>query len=240
MLEVSGLEVRYGDLQALWGVSLRVAPGEIVALLGHNGAGKTTLLRTIAGLLRPAAGVVTFDGRPLHREPAHRTVERGIALVPEGRRLFAGMTVEENLLLGGFAPAVRARRQETLREVLEIFPALAERRHQVAGTLSGGEQQMVAIGRALMARPRLLLLDEPSLGLAPLVVRRMFEVVREINAARGVTVLLVEQNVKGALHLASRVYLMQAGRIVGEGTPAALARDEQVRRAFLDVGAGTA
>ncbi|MDR7554112.1 MAG: ABC transporter ATP-binding protein [Armatimonadota bacterium] len=238
VLEVRDLAVRYGDLQALWGVSLRVTAGEVVALLGHNGAGKTTLLRTIAGLLRPAAGEVVFEGRPLHREPAHRTVEYGIALVPEGRRLFASMTVEENLLLGGFARAVRARRQETLREVLEIFPALAVRRRQPAGTLSGGEQQMVAIARALMARPRLLLLDEPSLGLAPLVVRRMFEVIREINARHGVTVLLVEQNVSGALALATRAYLMQAGRIVGEGTPAALARDAQVRRAFLDVGAG--
>jgi len=233
MLEAEGLDVFYGDLQALWQVSVRVDANEIVALLGPNGAGKTTLLRTIAGLQRPAAGGVVFEGRALHHEPAHRIVALGVSLVPEGRRLFAGMTVLENLELGAFTPKARQRRQETLAWIHEIFPVLAERRDQVAGTMSGGEQQMLAIGRALMARPKILLLDEPSLGLAPIAVRRIFDVIRQINAHLEVSVLLVEQNVRAALELAHRAYLLQTGRIVGEGSAEALLRDEQVQSAYL-------
>jgi branched-chain amino acid transport system ATP-binding protein len=234
VLEALDLVVFHGDLQALWRASLRVEAREIVALIGPNGAGKTTLLRTIAGLQRPAAGSVTFEGRALHREPAHRIVEHGVALIPEGRRLFAGMTVQENLRLGAYAPRARAERDRTLAWIAELFPVLAERRRQVAGTLSGGEQQMLAIARALMARPRLLLLDEPSLGLAPVVVRRIFEVIRNINADLGVSVLLVEQNVKAALDLARRAYLMDGGRVVAQGTGQELRGDPRVQSAYLD------
>ena len=233
MLEAEGLDVFYGDLQALWQVSVRVDAHEIVALLGPNGAGKTTLLRTIAGLQRAASGAVVFESRALHHEPAHRIVALGVSLVPEGRRLFAGMTVLENLELGAFTPKARKRREETLTWIYEIFPVLAERRDQVAGTMSGGEQQMLAIGRALMARPKILLLDEPSLGLAPIAVRRIFDVIRQINAHLEVSVLLVEQNARAALKLAHRAYLLQTGRIVGEGSAEALLRDEQVQSAYL-------
>ncbi|MGQ0571860.1 MAG: ABC transporter ATP-binding protein [Armatimonadota bacterium] len=233
MLEAEGLDVFYGDLQALWQVSVRVDASEIVALLGPNGAGKTTLLRTIAGLQRPASGAVVFESRALHHEPAHRIVALGVSLVPEGRRLFAGMTVLENLELGAFTPKARKRREETLTWIYEIFSVLAERRDQVAGTMSGGEQQMLAIGRALMARPKILLLDEPSLGLAPIAVRHIFDVIRQINAHLEVSVLLVEQNVRAALELAHRAYLLQTGRIVGEGSAEALLRDEQVQSAYL-------
>ncbi len=233
VLEAHGLDVFYGDLQALWGVSVRVEAREIVALLGHNGAGKTTLLRAIAGLLRPAAGTVRFEDRALHVEPPHRIVELGVALVPEGRRLFAGMTVFENLLLGAYAPSARRQKDETLPWVFEIFPRLAERRGQVAGTLSGGEQQMLAIGRALMARPKILLLDEPSLGLAPLIVRRIFEVIHDLNTRWGITVLLVEQNVRAALELAQRAYVLEAGRIAADGTGRAMLEDARVQGAYL-------
>jgi len=232
-LDVAGVDVFYGDLQALWQVSIRVEPGEVVALLGPNGAGKSTLLRTIAGLRRPASGTVTFNGKPLHHTPAHRIVEHGLALVPEGRRLFAGMSVLENLLLGAFTPRARADRERTQRWVFDMFPVLAERRHQQAGTMSGGEQQMVAIGRALMGRPTILLLDEPSLGLAPLAARRIFAVIKQINA-EGVTVLLVEQNVRSALDLAQRAYLLEAGHITGAGTSQQLLSDARVQSAFLD------
>jgi len=234
MLEAADLDVFHGDLQAVWRASLRVEAREIVALIGPNGAGKSTLLRTIAGLQRPASGSVIFEGRALHREPAHRIVEYGVALIPEGRRLFAGMTVQENLLLGAYTARARAERDRTLTWVTEIFPVLAERQTQVAGTLSGGEQQMLAIGRALMARPTLLLLDEPSLGLAPVIVRRIFDVIRRINADLGVGVLLVEQNVKAALDLAQRAYLMDGGHIVGHGTGQELLHDERVQSAYLD------
>lgn len=234
MLEAHSLDVFYGDLQALWQVSVRVDAHEIVALIGSNGAGKTTLLRAIAGLQPLASGEVTFEGRALHREAAHRIVEEGIALVPEGRRLFAGMSVLENLQLGAFARRARRQRDEALGWVFEVFPVLAERRHQAAGTMSGGEQQMLAIGRALMARPRLLLLDEPSLGLAPIAARRIFDVIRLINAERRVSVLLVEQNVKAALELSHRAYLAQNGRIVGHGAAADLLADERVKSAYLD------
>lgn len=232
MLEIDGLDVAYDDLQALWEVSLRVGSGEIVALLGPNGAGKTTLLRSITGLVRPRGGELRFQGQPIMRTRPHQLVERGIALVPEGRRLFARMSVLENLELGAFTPGARARRNETLAWVYQIFPILRERRHQLAGSLSGGEQQMLAVGRGLMARPRLLLLDEPSWGLAPRVVDQLFHVIGEINR-RGVTVLMVEQNVPAALGLAGRAYILETGRIVAEGSGADLLHRDHVRRSYL-------
>ena len=232
MLEVRDLDAAYGDLRALVGVGVRVGSGEIVALVGSNGAGKTTLLRCIAGLTRPRAGRVLWQGQDLGGLPPHRVVERGVAMVPEGRRLFGHMTVEENLALGAFGARARPERQATLERVFHTFPRLAERRRQRAGALSGGEQQMVAIGRALMTRPTLLMLDEPSLGLAPRVVETMFEVLLEINRA-GVAVFLVEQNVRAALDLAHRAYLLEHGRVVGEGTGAEVLADPGVRRAYL-------
>ncbi len=231
-LEVRAVDAFHGDLQALWGASLSVAEGEVVALIGPNGAGKTTLLRTIVGLHRPAAGQVLLDGAAIHALPTHQIVERGVILVPEGRRLFGEMTVLENLEIGAYSARARRERAATLARVFRIFPILAERRHQLAATLSGGQQQMVAIGRALMGLPRLLLLDEPSLGLAPLVVREMFAVLRAINQ-QGVTVLLVEQNARLALELADRAYVLEQGRVVGEGPGRQLLDDAGVRRAYL-------
>ncbi len=232
MLEVEGLEASYGPFRVLSGVTLAVRPGEIVALLGPNGAGKTTLIRCVAGLLRPRAGAVRWEGRPLGDAPAHTVVARGVAVVPEGRRLFGSMSVEENLGLGAFTP--RARRDEAARldGVFAIFPVLRERRRQVVKALSGGQQQMVAIGRALMADPRLLVLDEPSLGLAPRIVESIFAVLREINRA-GVSILLVEQNVHAALTLADRAYILESGRVAAEGRGSALMSDAHVRRAYL-------
>jgi branched-chain amino acid transport system ATP-binding protein len=232
VLEVRDVHAGYGDVPVLSGVSLAVAGGEIVALVGPNGAGKTTLLRVIAGLLPVRRGAVTWEGRPIHLVPAHRIVEQGIALVPEGRRLFARMTVEENLLIGAFAPHALGFRREGLARVLAIFPRLAERRRQLAGSLSGGEQQMVAIGRALMSRPRLLLLDEPSLGLAPRVVEGILGVLREVHR-EGVGVFLVEQNVQAALALADRGYVLEGGRISREGSGRDLLQDPHVRQAYL-------
>ena len=232
MLEVRRLEVSYGDLQALWGASLKVDQGEIVALIGPNGAGKTTLLRSVAGLHRPSRGTIHLDGVSIERKPAHAIVEQGVVLVPEGRRLFGTMTVLENLEMGAFTARARRARSDTLQRVYDLFPILAERRAQLAMTLSGGQQQMVAVGRALMGLPRLLLLDEPSLGLAPLVVQSIFEVVQAINQ-QGVTVLLVEQNARLALELAHRAYILEQGRVVGEGTGRALLTDEHVQQAYL-------
>ena len=232
MLEVDALDVAYGELRALSGVSVRVDGGEVVALVGSNGAGKTTLLRAVAGLVRPRAGRVRWDGAELAGVPPHRVVERGIAMVPEGRRLFGRMTVEENLRLGAFTRRALAERESSLESVFATFPRLRERRRQLAGSLSGGEQQMVAIGRALMSRPRLLMLDEPSLGLAPRIVEAIFGVFTEINR-RGVAVFLVEQNVRAALVLAHRAYLIEHGRIVGEGSGTTLLADPQVRQAYL-------
>jgi len=232
VLEVRDLQAGYGDVRILFGVGLAVAPGEIVALVGPNGAGKTTLLRAIVGLLPLRAGSVTWEGQPVHRWPAHRIVEAGIALVPEGRRLFPRMTVEENLRLGAFAPRALAARAAGLGRVYSIFPRLAERRRQLAGSLSGGEQQMVAIGRALMSRPRLLLLDEPSLGLAPRVVEGIFQVLGEVHRS-GVGVFLVEQNVQAALSLAGRGYVLEGGRISAAGSGQDLLRDPHVRQAYL-------
>jgi branched-chain amino acid transport system ATP-binding protein len=239
LLEIEGLDVAYDDLQALWGVALRIGSGEIVALIGPNGAGKSTLLRTIAGLVRPRRGEVRFQGQPITRTRPHDLVGRGIALVPEGRRLFGRMSVLENLELGAFTPGARARRNETLAWVYQIFPILRERRHQLAGSLSGGEQQMLAVGRSLMARPRLLLLDEPSWGLAPRVVEQILQIIAEINR-RGVTILMVEQNVPAALGLAGRAYILETGRIVAEGPAAELLGQDHVRRSYLGLLPGTA
>jgi branched-chain amino acid transport system ATP-binding protein len=229
---VQNVAADYGDVRAVWDVSLDVEPGEIVALIGPNGAGKTTLMHTIAGLHRPSAGSVFFDEQPLHTLAPHRIVEQGVILVPEGRHIFASMRVLENLEVGAFSARARARRQQTLAWVFDILPLLRERQNQIAGTLSGGQQQMLAIGRALMGLPRLLLLDEPSLGLAPLVVRDIFAVLRKVNT-EGLTVLLVEQNARLALQLASRGYIIEQGRVVGHGSGAALLADTDVQRAYL-------
>jgi branched-chain amino acid transport system ATP-binding protein len=232
LLEVEKIAAAYGEVRALWDVSFAVGEGEIVTLLGANGAGKTTTMRVISGLLRPLAGEVRLAGRPVHRLRAPRIVEAGVVQIPEGRRLWPRMTVLENLELGAYLPGSRARRAETLAWVLSLFPRLAERRAQLAGTLSGGEQQMLAIGRGLMSRPRLLMLDEPSLGLAPILVREVFEIVRKINA-EGVTVLLVEQNVRQALELAARGYVLETGRVTRAGSAAALLEDPEIKRAYL-------
>ena len=232
LLRVADLQVAYGKIQALWGVSFEVRAGEVVALVGANGAGKTTTLKTISGLLRPRAGEVLMGDRRLDRCTPGEVVEAGVVQVPEGRKLFPQMTVLENLLLGAYTPGARARRRERLEEAFATFPRLAERRRQMAGTLSGGEQQMVAIARGLMAGPRLLMLDEPSLGLAPILVEEMFRVVEAI-AGRGVTVLLVEQNTEHALTLAHRGYVLESGRVALQGTGAELLANERVRQAYL-------
>jgi branched-chain amino acid transport system ATP-binding protein len=236
LLEVNNLAVAYGDVQAVWDVSLDVNPGEIVVLIGSNGAGKTTLMRAISGLQRPLDGSITFEGDALHAMAPHRIVERGIVLVPEGRKLFGGMSVVENLEMGAFTPRARKERAKTIERVFDVFPLLAERRNQRANTMSGGQQQMLAIGRAMMGLPRLLMLDEPSLGLAPLLVQHIFEVVRAINQ-QGVTVLLVEQNARAALELADRAYIIEQGRVVGTGTGSALLHDDSVQRAYLGIAA---
>jgi branched-chain amino acid transport system ATP-binding protein len=232
VLEVQDLEVAYDGLTALSRVSLTVRAGEIVALVGANGAGKTTLLRSITGFLRPKAGVIRWDGQDLVSIPRHEIVARGVALAPEGRRLFGRMTVEENLELGAYLPPARVEMRRRLDRVYTIFPRLRERRTQLAHSLSGGEQQMVAIGRALMTGPRLLLLDEPSLGLAPQMVETIFHVLESIHAA-GLALLLVEQNVQAALGLAERAYILEGGRMVGEGEGRVLLADPAVRRAYL-------
>ncbi len=232
LLEILDLNAAYDDLPVLSGVALSVEPGEIVALLGPNGAGKTTLLKAIAGLLRPRAGTILWEGEDLGRLPGHLIVERGLALVPEGRRLFGSMTVEENLTLGAFAARARSAQHANLERVYALFPVLRERRRQMVRLLSGGQQQMVSVGRALMSSPRLLMLDEPSLGLAPLMVQAIFDVLVEINRD-GVAVFLVEQNVRAALTLAHRAYILETGRIVGEGSGAELLQDPHVRRAYL-------
>lgn len=232
MLRLRDVSVFYGDMQALHDVSLQVERGEIVALVGANGAGKTTTLKTISGLLRPAAGRIEFDGTRLDVVPAHDVAKLGIAHVPEGRRLFPLLTVEENLDLGSMAPAARAQRSETKEWVFKLLARLAERRHQLAETLSGGEQQMCAIARGLMARPKLLLLDEPSLGLAPSLVNELFATIAAINR-EGVTILLVEQNVRRSLALAGRAYVLENGRIVLSGPTADLKTNPHVKKAYL-------
>ena len=230
LLELSGLEVRYGAVRALRGVSLEVHEGEIVAVLGSNGAGKTTTLRAISGLLRPAAGRIHFDGRRIDGTPPHRIVGGGISHVPEGRRIFAQMSVVENLEMGAFQR--RGSIVAELELVFGLFPVLKERRRQAGGTLSGGEQQMLAIGRALMSRPRLLLLDEPSMGLAPMVVERIFTILADIQRT-GTTLLLVEQNAAQALAVANRGYVLETGEVVISGSAAELAGDDRIRAAYL-------
>jgi branched-chain amino acid transport system ATP-binding protein len=234
VLEVEGIDVAYGDLRALRQVSLRVGGGEIVALVGSNGAGKTTALRTISGLLHPQSGTIRFDGTAIDRVPPHEIAKRGIGHVPEGRRLFPMMTVWENLLIGACTPEAKRRFGETIDVIFGLFPRLKERRDQLAGTLSGGEQQMVAIGRALAMRPRLLMMDEPSLGLAPNLAQGIFDTIRDVNA-QGVTVLLVEQNVKQALQLAHRAYVLENGELILQGNAAELAGNPHVRKAYLGI-----
>ena len=232
LLELAGVDVAYGDLPALRGVDLVVEPGETLSVVGANGAGKTTMLRTISALLRPRRGEVRFAGERIDRLPCHRIVERGVVHVPEGRKIFPSLAVRENLELGSYTRAARARRGDSLERVFTLFPRLRERAAQAAGTLSGGEQQMLAIGRALMSLPRLLMLDEPSLGLAPLVVREIFQTIARINQA-GTTVLLVEQNTRQALTLSRRGYVLENGRVALVGTGEELLGNEHVRRAYL-------
>jgi branched-chain amino acid transport system ATP-binding protein len=231
-LEVDGIDVFYRDVQAVWDVSFDVEPGEIVTLVGANGAGKTTTLRTIAGLLKPRRGAIRFHGEDVTGMPPFKLVERGLVMVPEARQLWPQMTVRENLELGAYGKEARKRRNETLGVVLQMFPILEKRSHQNAGTLSGGEQQMCAIGRGLMAGPKLLMLDEPSLGLAPMLVRQVFAALKEINA-RGVTVLLVEQNVNQALALANRGFVLETGHLTLSGQTKTLLGDPRVKEKFL-------
>jgi branched-chain amino acid transport system ATP-binding protein len=232
MLEVRDLQVAYGAAPALWGVTLSLHAGELLSVVGPNGAGKTTLVNTLAGILRARGGNIVFEGRDLTQWPAHRFCEAGIAVVPEGRRLFTTMTVLENLELGSLLPAAKAQRQNSLDAALALFPALKAKLGSAAGELSGGQQQMVAIARALMTRPRLLLLDEPSLGLSPLVVHEMFGAIRQVNAD-GVSVLLVEQNVAMAMQVATRAYVLEEGRVVAEGTPQELMQRPEIQKAYL-------
>jgi len=232
VLRVNNIDVYYGEVQALWGVSLEVQEGEIVTLIGSNGAGKTTTLRTIAGLLHPASGTIEFEGEVISGLPPYEVVKRKISLVPEGRRLFPLMTTLENLELGSLTPDAKAKRKDSLDYVFEIFPLLKERRNQLAGTLSGGEQQMLAIARGLMSRPKLLMLDEPSLGLAPILVEEMFDIVKRINQ-EGVTILLVEQNIDHALKIADRGYVLETGKITMYGNATELLEDERLKEAYL-------
>ena len=231
MLKVESLDVAYGEIRALKGVGLEVGRGEIVTILGNNGAGKTTTLKTISGLLHPTAGTIMLEAEPLVGVPPHAIVSRGVAHVPEGRRIFNRLTVRENLTMGAYLRS-DAGIAADLERVFELFPRLAERITQVAGTLSGGEQQMLAIGRALMANPRLLLLDEPSMGLAPVLVEQIFDTIRDINH-QGMTILLVEQNAAMALSIAHRGYVLETGSIALAGTAAELANNPEVRRAYL-------
>jgi branched-chain amino acid transport system ATP-binding protein len=232
MLELRDIEVAYGAAPALRGVTLEVRRGELVCVVGPNGAGKTTLINTVAGLCRARAGRLAIDGRDITSLAPHRFCDEGVAIVPEGRRLFTGMTVRENLELGSFRREAKAHRRESLDASLALFPALTAKLDQPAGELSGGQQQMVAIARALMARPRLLLLDEPSLGLSPLIVNEVFGAIRRINA-EGMTLLLVEQNVAMALDVSHRAYVLEEGAIVAEGEPEALSAQPEIRRAYL-------
>ena len=241
MLKVENLKVRYGMIEAIKGISFEVRDGEIVTLIGANGAGKTTTMHAISGLIKAAEGSISLDGKELTKIPAHKIVGLGLAQVPEGRRVFAQQTVEENLILGAYlrrdqGGAYLRRDQgaiaKDIEDVYQTFPRLGERRTQLAGTLSGGEQQMLAMGRALMAKPSILLLDEPSMGLSPLLVSEIFQIIEEINK-KGTTILLVEQNAKRALSIADRAYVLETGRITLDGTGEGLARDERVRKAYL-------
>jgi branched-chain amino acid transport system ATP-binding protein len=232
MLGVNKINVFYGEAQALWDVSFTVNQGEIVTLVGSNGAGKSTALKSISGLVPPASGEIILDGARLDHVPPYRIVEMGIAQIPEGRRLWPDLTVLENMELGAYTKAARAVRHETMDWVFQLFPRLKERRSQLAGTLSGGEQQMLAIGRGLLSKPKLLMLDEPSLGLAPVLVEEVFRVIQEINK-QGVTILLVEQNVLHALEIANRGYVLETGHVTLEGTGKELLRDQHVKSAYL-------
>ena len=232
MLRISDLKVSYGMIEAIKGISFEVGDGEIVTLIGANGAGKTTTMHAISGLLKPRAGSILLGDTELTKIPAHRIVSMGLAQVPEGRRVFAQQTVEENLFLGAYDRKDKEGIAASLEEVFRLFPRLQERRKQMAGTLSGGEQQMLAMGRALMARPSILLLDEPSMGLSPLLVSEIFHIIEEINR-KGTTILLVEQNAKRALAIADRAYVLETGRITLSGTGEELAQDERVKKAYL-------
>ncbi len=234
MLEVDNIRVGYDGVPALHGVSFRVDRGEIVSIVGSNGAGKSTVLRAISSLLKTEQGSIRFEGTRIDTQSPHDVVKHGIAHVPEGRRLFARQTVMENLILGAYTRKAPKERQEDMERIFAIFPVLKERRDQKAGTLSGGEQQMLAIGRGLMLRPRLLMLDEPSLGIAPRLVDKIFETVKELND-QGLTILLVEQNVREALELANRAYVLQTGRVVTEGTGEALLQSDAIQKAYLGI-----
>ena len=232
LLEVKGINTYYGESQALWDVTFQVEQGMLVTLLGANGAGKTTTLKTICGLLKPESGEITFAGEPIHPLPVHEIADRGITLIPEGRQLFPQMNVEENLIAGSYLKRAKGKRKKNLERVYELFPVLKERRRQVAETLSGGEQQMLAIGRALMQDPRLIMFDEPSLGLAPILVQNVFSIIKDLHN-HGATILLVEQNVNQAIKVADYCYVIENGRIVMEGTGSDLEKDEKVREAYL-------
>ena len=234
MLQIKALDVLYGDVQVIWNVSFEVREREIVALIGANGAGKSTILKTISGILSPERGEVFFDGIPIHKLEPFRLIDAGIAHVPEGRRLFAEMTVEENLDMGSLRGRAKAERKKTKEVVFELFPRLKDRRKQLCGTLSGGEQQMVAIGRGLMSKPKLIMFDEPSLGLAPMLVKDIFNVISRIRQ-EGATVLVVEQNVKQSLSISDRAYVLETGKIVLEGTGESILNNEHVKTAYLGV-----
>jgi branched-chain amino acid transport system ATP-binding protein len=234
MLRVENIDVSYGDLQILWDVSFEVNEGEIIALVGANGSGKSTTLKAISGLLSPANGSILFQDQHLNLIPANKIIEHGVAHVPEGRRLFPEMTVRENLIMGSLAPQAKAKRNETMEWVFGLFPRLREREKQLAGTLSGGEQQMVAVGRGLMALPKLIMFDEPSLGLAPILVADIFRIIKRINK-EGVTVLLTEQNTKQSLEISDRGYVLENGRVVLSGTGQELLDNEHVKQAYLGI-----
>lgn len=234
VLEVNSISVYYGDIQALWDVGFSVEEGQLVTILGTNGAGKTTTLKTIAGLLQPRSGKISFNGDLVSGMPVHEVADAGISLVPEGRQLFPQLNVEDNLRMGSYLKRTKEKRDKNLKYVFELFPVLADRKNQEAQTLSGGEQQMLAIGRALMQDPKLIMFDEPSLGLAPILVQEVFGIIRELNR-QGKTILLVEQNVRQALKIADYSYVLENGRVVHEGTGKALEQDPKVREAYLGI-----
>lgn len=234
VLEVNSISVYYGDIQALWDVGFSVEEGQLVTILGTNGAGKTTTLKTIAGVLQPRSGKISFNGDLVSGMPVHEVADAGISLVPEGRQLFPQLNVEDNLRMGSYLKRTKEKRDKNLKYVFELFPVLADRKNQEAQTLSGGEQQMLAIGRALMQDPKLIMFDEPSLGLAPILVQEVFGIIRELNR-QGKTILLVEQNVRQALKIADYSYVLENGRVVHEGTGKALEQDPKVREAYLGI-----
>ncbi len=232
MLKIEEISAQYGDITVLWDASVQVSAHEMVTMVGSNGSGKTTLINTIMGMMHPSSGRIEFLGQPIHQLPPHRIVERGISWIPEGRKLFPDMTVLENLQLGAYFPNARKKIPETLQWVFKLFPRLEERKAQLAGTLSGGEQQMVTVGRGLMSLPKLLLIDEPSMGLAPKVVAELFHTIRTINR-EGVTVFLVEQNARQAMEISDRTYVLENGRLVREGRSKELLKDDEIRKAYL-------